>query len=549
MRDILQKCRLFVIYTGIFSFVINILLLTPPLYLLNALDRVLSSRSVETLVMLTLLAIFALTISSLLETVRTKLLNRFSITLHHLLGRPTLAAILDLKQQEGQTKHGIDDVDILQNFITTRGVKAVFDIPWIPVYVAILFYFHITLAMFALAAIVILLLLAIWETKVTKNTQLQVGAYSRASKDFLELAYRNQEIISSLGMQETISKRWWVRNEEYLNRKNLVENKLATIQAITRLVHFNIKILALGTAAYYVISDNMSPGIMIASNIILSKAIEPISSVIAAGKSFVDAKGAYNRLDRLLNSRNEKNIFMNLPAPTGQVSVEKVFFYLNQDRNILNGISFKLKAGDCLCIIGSSASGKTTLAKMLVGFYKPKDGFVRLDGADVSSWSKNGLGPYIGYLPQDIQLFSGSIAENIARLDNVQSNEAKIIAAAKKARIHDMILQLPQGYDTDIGERGSKLSGGQRQRIGIARAVYGNPKFIVLDEPNSNLDGQAELELVEMLEELKQQKVTVVVITHKPNLAEIADKMLALHEGKCVKFASRQEVLAQIKMG
>jgi ABC-type protease/lipase transport system fused ATPase/permease subunit len=230
----------------------------------------------------------------------------------------------------------------------------------------------------------------------------------------------------------------------------------------------------------------------------------------------------------------------------GSLSVEQLFFSLTKDRFILRGVSFAIASGECLAVIGSSASGKTTLAKLLVGYYMPTGGFVRLDGADVNLWAKNGLGDMIGYLPQDIQLFSGTVAENIARLESVQDNGDKIIAAAKQARIHEMILKLPAGYDTNIGERGARLSGGQRQRLGMARALYGNPKFLVLDEPNSNLDGQSELELLEILKELKQQQVTVVVISHKPNLVEIADKVLALHEGPVIKFGTRQTVLSQI---
>lgn len=532
-------------YTGIFSLVINILLLTPIVFLINALDRVISSRSLETLFMLAIMAVSALMIEAFLENTRTRLLSRFSLTLHRLLGISTLRKILEIKQRENQTRYGMEDVDTLQNFITTTGVKALFDLPWLPFYLVILYFFHPFLSLYAVIIVLILLALAYWEHKATHHNQLEVGAYSRGARNFLDLAFSNSEVVNALGMQDRIAKRWWLINEDYLDRKNRVENKVATIQAITQFVRTNITIFSLSIGAYLVINENLSPGIMIGANILMGRTIAPIGSLIAAGKSFIDAKAAYDRLDTLLKDSAAAGKALTLPAPTGNLSVERVFFFLNRDRNILNGISFNLNAGECLAVIGSSASGKTTLARLLTGFYKPNDGFVRLDGADVSQWSKNGLGAMIGYLPQDVQLFSGTVAENISRLDSVKEHEHDIIHAAKRVGIHDMILKLPQGYDTDIGEKGNKLSGGQRQRIGLARAIYGDPKFLVLDEPNSNLDGEAEIELLRLLNNLKRQGTTIVVVTHKPNLVEVADKILVLHEGNIIKFGPKIDVLSQ----
>jgi len=349
-------------------------------------------------------------------------------------------------------------------------------------------------------------------------------------------------------MQDSVAERWWKINEDYLNRKNKVENKVASIKAMSTFVNLNIRVVGLSIGAYLVIVEGMSAGIMIASNMLMSRAVAPISSVITAGKSFIDAKEAYGRLDNLLAGSSDQQKALSLPAPKGQLLVERVFFFMNKDRNILNGVSFSLEPGESLAIIGPSASGKSSLSKLLVGYYRPSDGFIRMDGADVNFWSKNGLGQYIGYLPQDIQLFSGSVADNICRMQSVKEHEEAIIIAAKKTGIHEMILKLPQGYDTEIGAQGSRLSGGQRQRLGIARALYGNPQFIVLDEPNSNLDGEAELLLVELLKTLKQEGVTVVVVTHKPSLLQSADKVIALYEGNVAKYGLRDDVMAQIKM-
>ncbi len=548
MREILLKCRSFVLYSGIFSFVINLLMLTPIIFMINALDRVLSSRSLETLYMLAIIAIFAMIIEAFLENVRTKLLSRFSLTLQGLLGVSTLTALLKVKQKDNQTRYSMDDVNTLQDFISTKGVKALFDLPWIPFYVLLLYYFHPLLALFAIIILIILVVLALWEHKVTHHNQLAVGAYARGAKNFLDLSFSNNEVINALGMQKKITNRWWLINEDYLDRKNQVEDKVASIQSIAQFVRTSMTIFSLSIGAYLVITENLSAGIMIAANILMGRAIAPIGSVITAGKSFINAKDAYTRLDKLLETHTVRTDKLKLPPPKGQLSVESLFFFLNRDRNILNGVTFKLAPSECLAVIGSSASGKTTLARLLVGYHKPSSGFIRLDGADVSQWAVNGLGEHIGYLPQDIQLFNGTISENIARLESVKENEEQIIAAAKQVGIHEMILKMSDGYDTDIGEKGSKLSGGQRQRVGLARAIFKEPKYLVLDEPNSNMDGEAELELIRLIETIKKQGTTVIVVTHKPNLVEVADKILVLHEGNVVQFGPKKEVLEKIKL-
>ncbi|MCF6203925.1 MAG: type I secretion system permease/ATPase [Methylococcaceae bacterium] len=523
-------------------------MLTPIIFLINALDRVLSSRSLETLFMLAIIAIFAMIIEAFLENIRTKLLSRFSLTLQGLLGTTTLTEILKIKQKDVQTRYGMDDVNTLQDFITTKGVKAIFDLPWIPFYVLLLYFFHPLLALFAIFILAILITLSYWEHKVTHHNQLAVGAYARGAKNFIDLSFSNNEVINALGMQKRITNRWWLINKDFLSRKNQVENKISSIQSISQFVRTSMTIFSLSIGAYLVINENLSSGIMIAANILMGRAIAPIGSVIAAGKSFIIAKDAYSRLDKLLKNKAHSSNKLTLPSPKGELLVERVFFFLNRDRHILNGVSFKLEAGKCLAIIGSSASGKTTLARLLVGYHKPNDGFIRLDGADISQWSTNGLGEQIGYLPQDIQLFNGTISENISRLEPIKDNEKEIISAAKQVGVHEMILKMTNGYDTDIGEKGSKLSGGQRQRIGLARAIFKEPKYLVLDEPNSNLDGEAELELLQLIKDLKQKGTTVIVITHKPNLVEVADNILVLHEGNVVHFGTSSEVLEKIKL-
>ncbi len=548
MREILEQCRQYFIYSGVLSFIMNVLSLTPIIYMINAMDKVVSSHSIESLISITSIAIYVFMLEALFELLRAKFLNNFSKTLHHLIGQPTLQCLLTTKQQDVHSRYSMDDVEILQQFITTKGLQALIDAPWIPFYIIILYYFHISLALLALLSIVLLIGLAVWEHKTTHFGQLMVGSYSRASKDYLRIALLNGEVISALNMRDHIVKRWWVRNEEYLNRKNQVEERIMRIVTWTRFIRSMITTVAMGVAAYFALQSEVSSGVLLGAMILLPKAIAPISSVISAGKSFTDAQGAYLRLSKILDQSIHQPQQLNLPAPIGQVSVERIFFYLSRDRNILSAINFQLDAGDCLVVLGSNAAGKSTLAKLLVGFYKPNDGFVRLDGADISVWINNGLGQTIGYLPQDVQLFEGTVAENIGRLEPVSANQDKIIAAARQARIEEMILKLPKGYDTQVGEQGGMLSSGQRQRIGIARALYGEPNYIVFDEPDAHLDGQAELEFINVIKELKSKHVTVVIVSHKPNVVKVADKVLTLHEGKMQQFGSPQEVLSGLKM-
>ncbi len=548
MPKILKKCLWYVLYTGIFSIILNLLALVPILYMLNIMDRVLSNGSMATLGVLTLLVIALIAIGEFIENVQASLLNRFGITLYRLLGQPILKCILTLKQHNEQSRQGLEDVELLQNFITTKAVKALFDVPWIPFYVVILYLFHPVLALLAVIAIFLLFILAVWENYATKAPQLLAGKAGREASNFLNATLRNIEIINTLGMQADISRTWWHKSEVHLDLKNKVANKIARINALTNFIRHLISTLALGSAIYLVVAENLSVGIMIASNMLLSRAMMPINSLITAGKSFIDARGAYVRLTQLLAEQPDESKQINLIEPIGRLVVDQVSYAYTPDRNNLNKVSFALEPGETLAIIGASSSGKTTLAKLLVGYTKPMHGSIQLDHTEIFSWSKSGLGDQIGYLPQDIQLFSGTVAENIARLASVQDNQADIISAAKQARIHEMILKLPDGYDTEIGERGGKLSGGQRQRLGIARALFRHPKYLVLDEPNSSMDGQSELELLEVIKELKQQGVTVVLISHKPNLVEVTDKALILHEGQVVKFGVSKDVMSQISL-
>jgi PrtD family type I secretion system ABC transporter len=350
-------------------------------------------------------------------------------------------------------------------------------------------------------------------------------------------------------MRDVITNRWYKIHDQALSNNVQAATKSAAVSSWSRFVRNLMTISAMGLAAYLTINDKtVTPGIMIASTIIMGRLMSPIDRVISSWKSFIKAREAYGRLGKMLANYNPEKEHVTLQDFEGKLSVEKLFFTLNSDREILKGINFSIGAGVSLAIIGNSAAGKTSLIRLLVGLYKPNSGAVRLDGAEVFQWAQTGLlGPHIGYLPQSVELFAGTVAENIARLGDTVANTAAIIEAAKLAGAHDFILRLPQGYDTDIGEAGAILSAGQRQLVGLARALFGNPKLVVLDEPNANLDGPSELAFMRMIRELKTRKITLVMVSHKPSLLRDIDKMLVLEQGCQLHFGEREIVLQKLK--
>ncbi|XSG84590.1 MAG: type I secretion system permease/ATPase [Methylohalobius sp. ZOD2] len=544
MREIFKKCRPFFIYTGIFSFSSNLLLLTIPLFMLQVLDRVLHSRSNETLFMLGMIALFALSIEGALEALRSRLLGQFSDTLERQIREPAFKALLTGNNDVRGNGHALNDLATLQTFLTGRGIKALFDLPWIPVFLFVLYLFHPLLCAIAVTGALILFGLAIVEEKLSAKTQLHANTQLRKSNDFINNALRNAEIVTALRMDEPLYHRWRHLNEHYLSASGNVTRKSSKIVALSGFVRNALTIASMATAAALAINvETISPGIMIAATIILGRTLAPIMTVIGTWKSLLNAREAYVRLDALLNTQDTRQQGLKLPAPKGRLSVNNLVFFLSKDKPILKGVSFDLLPGESLGIIGASASGKTSLARLLTGIHHPTDGKIRLDDADVFYWSRNGLADHIGYLPQNVQLFSGTVAENIARMADPHAHADKVIEAAKRTRIHDMILRLPKGYDTEIGEGGGLLSGGQRQLIGLARAVYGDPKFLVLDEPNANLDGPSELNLLSLIDEFRTRGITLVIISHKPSIMRGVDQLLVLKEGRQEAYGPRDEVM------
>jgi len=548
MRAFIKKFAVFFLFAGFFSFIINMLLLAPSLYMLQTYDRVLGSRSLETLYMLTLILAVLLMSMSALEMVRTRLLVKANTAIDSLLAPYLLEKMIaGATSPEGNKySYGLKDLNSIKGFLGGQGIFALFDAPWLPVYLIILYLMDPLLLVVASIGAVLMLLLTVLTELLSRKKLNDAGNVSRQASNYVTSALRNAEVVNAMGMQADLTRRWSVLNREALQLQNSASNRAGSISGVTKFVRQFLQSLMLGTGAYLVLENKgFTPGLMIMGTIVLGKALAPIEHVIGTWKGLIEARSAYARLDGFIMAQAKEVRQMALPAPSGQVSLEHVTFGIRSSgKVIIKDTSFILAAGESLGIIGPSAAGKSSMARLLTGVWKPLSGKVRLDGADLSTWPAQDLGRYVGYLPQDVELFAGSIADNIARLGDPITHE--IIAAAKLAGVHDMILRMPNGYDTQIGEGGAVLSGGQRQRVGLARALFGSPKLVVLDEPNASLDTDGEQALLQALQHLKKLQSTAVVITHKMSLLAAVDKLLVMQDGALVAFGPREAVLAHL---
>ena len=545
MRDLVSRFRPFFLYAGLFSLAINLLLLVPPLYMLQVFDRVLASRSGETLLVLTIAAVTALVIMALLEVLRARLLAAAGAALDQSLGPRVLDGLLaqTARLSGGAYLNGLRDVNTLRSFLGGAGLTALFDAPWLPVFLLVIFLFHPVLGIVALVGGVAMVTLAILNERLTRAPIARSQAEARRAGRFIDANVRNAEVVSALGMLPAVTQRWARLNDAALAEQMRASRIGGAFTGWTKFARQLIQMAMLATGAFLVVAQDATAGVMIATTILLGRALAPVEALVAGWRSLVEARNAWRRLSELLGASPRAEGRTELPAPAGQVELEGVAFRL-ADKVILRGVSFKLAAGEALGLIGPSASGKSTLARLIVGVWKAGGGVVRLDGADVAAWPREKLGPHLGYLPQDVELFGGTVSENIARMGTPDA--AEVVRAAQRAHVHDLILRLPKGYDTEIGENGQSLSPGQRQRIGLARALYGNPRLVVLDEPNANLDHEGEEALQRALEALKADRVTVVVIAHRPSLLRSVDKMLVLNDGAVASFGPRAEVMARV---
>ena len=529
---------------GLFSAVINLLMLAPALYMLQVYDRVLASGNQMTLLMLTLMILGLFGLMGALEWVRSQVVIRLGTQMDMRLNQRVYDAAFEAQLRTGSpaAAQALNDLTSLRQFATGNALFAFFDAPWFPVYLFVIFMFSPWLGLLALGGAVLLMLLAwvnqhVSQAPLKAASELSVQATQQASAHL-----RNAEAIEAMGMLDTLRGRWLAQHTAFLAQQNLASEKTATVSAWSKGVRLALQSLVLGLGALLAVQGEITAGMMIAGSILMGRVLSPIDQLIGVWKQWSSARLAYQRLEALLHSYPARAQRMALPAPRGELAVEQLSASAPGTRRAtLANLSFTLPAGQVLGVIGPSGCGKSTLARLLIGVWQPLAGKVRLDGAELSQWDKHQLGPHLGYLPQDIQLFAGTIAQNIARFAEVDAD--KVLAAAQLAGVHQLILQLPDGYETRLGEGGAGLSGGQKQRIGLARALYGLPAVIVLDEPNSNLDEAGEQALLQAITQLKQHKRTLILITHKPNVLTLTDQLLILREGQLQAFGPTAKVL------
>ena len=522
-----------------FSLVINLALLAPSIFMLQVFDRVLTTRSVETLVVMAVIAIGTLALMGVLEYYRARSLSGIGILMEQQHGPRLLAQLLRAAARAGGRSYldGMRDLAVLRGFIGGPGVVAFCDAPWTVVYVILIYLFHPALGLLATVFIVGLVLLAWLNERATRNTIDRLTDSSRQSGRLVDNALRSAEVITALGMQPAITQRWQVQNEQSHRLQLELSSGGGAINAISRVSRQLVQVVMLGFGAYLVIQDNATPGIMLATTIILARAMAPVEMLIGSWKTLVEARAAYGRLKGLLNADTEGVVGTELPRPSGRLAVEGLSFTPpGSERPLLRGVSLQVEPGHVLAVVGPSGSGKTTMARLLAGVTQPTAGTVRLDGADIRSWDPVRLGGWIGYVPQDVALFDGTVAENIARLGPVDS--AAVLLATQRANVHDMLLRLPMGYDTPVGDGGSRLSGGQRQRVALARALYGHPALVVMDEPDASLDADGEAALLETIRGLRALGTTVVVVTQRRAVLSVADSVIVMKDGAIERVAN-----------
>jgi len=547
LQQALQRLRTAFIGVGVFSCFLNLLMLATPLYMLSVYQRVLTSGHQDTLIYLTVATVFALLVLGILYWLRGWLLNRISGWLSAEVSGPVLAAnLVNVLRGSSAGSQPMRDLGKVQAFIGGQGLAVLLDSPWVPIFVVIIWIMHPVLGILALCSAIILLLLAWINELLLRSPQRAANQQQAKAFQFAETSLRNAEVVQAMGMMPNLRKHWQDLNVISLGEQDLANSRSAFIIGCSRFLRLTAQVGVLGLGAALVLKGELSAGHMIAGAILLGRALAPVEQAMGAWRSFVTARSSYARLQQLLHDIPEQIAAIELPDAKGFIDVENMSYIpYGAEKPILKDISFSLNPGESLSIIGPSAAGKTTLCGLLVGVWPPTTGAVRLDSADVHNWDRQAFGEAVGYLPQDVELFSGSIRENIARMG--ESCDEQVIAAAQLADVHDMILHLNDGYDTQIGIGSTTLSAGQRQRIGLARVLYGNPKVVVLDEPNANLDRIGELALVRTLSILKAQGVSVIMVVHQANMLAHVDKILMLRDGHIEAFGLRDEIIAKLK--
>jgi PrtD family type I secretion system ABC transporter len=546
LRELFRSCRSYFATAAVFSLAINLLYLASPLYMMQIYDRVVSSASIVTLVMLTIALLVAFGALAGLDLFRARVLTRASVRIdQQMTGRITAAMVdVSLKTGAASTQY-LRDFDNVRQFVTGSGIHAIFDLPWAPIYILVIFALHPLLGAFAFSSAAILVLMALLNERLVKTPIGEANQAGARNYGFTDMSLRNAEVVQAMGMTNSLLTRWSRDRNLMLDRQVAASDRAAAMGSLIRFLRLSMQSIILGLGAYLVIERSVTVGAMFAASILLGRAIQPVEQIVGSWRALVSAREAFQRVKALLTAIPAPEQRLSLPRPTGELSIEELTYVVpNRSRPILRGISFHLAAGETLGIVGPSSAGKSTLARHIVGVLTPTAGSARLDSADISKWSRASIGRYVGYLPQDVELFADTVAANISRFESGRDEE--VVEAAKLAGVHDLILRLPNGYETIVGENGAVLSGGYRQRIGLARAIFGNPSLVVLDEPTSNLDIDGDGALADCIAELKKRSTTVVIISHRPSTLGLVDKILLIRDGVVEIFGNRSEVLGSL---
>ena len=526
-------------WVGVFSFFANLLMIAPTLYMLQVFDRVMLSQNEFTLISLSLIATFFFAIMSFSEWVRSRLLVRAGVRFDEYLNSRVFKASFDaqLNQVTHNPVQSFTDLTNLRQFLTGNGIFAIFDTPWTPVYIVVLFMMHPVLGWSAIFFTFLLAFLAWYSQKLTGAGNEKANLASVKTSTYLMGKLRHSETVEALGMLDHLRQHWSVLYKDHLDQSTHAIHLQHQVQAGIKFVQYTQQSLILAIGAWLAIQGEISVGAMVASNALVSNALRPISVLVSTWKQFADAKASFVRLQNLLDRHPERQAFYKTDNVQAQITVENLVATApGRKAPILKGLNARFKSGEVVGIVGPSGAGKSTFVRCLIGIWPEVKGKVLIDDREIETWSREHLGKHIGYLPQDIELFEGTIAENIARFGDV--NAEWVIEATKQTGIHDIILRFPKGYDTPMGEAGGMLSGGQRQRVGLARAIYGHPDLIVLDEPNANLDDVGEAALIRTVQFLRDMKCTVFMVVHQKNLLSVADRVLVLNEGQITQFGT-----------
>lgn len=544
LQQAYRKYRAAFAATLIFSMFVNLLMFVGPMYMLQIYDRVLSSRNETTLIALTVIAVCLLLTYGLLEFTRSKLLVRAGLQFDEVLAHPTFHLVV--KQQTAVPGSGaqvaLNDIDKVREFLTGQGILAFFDAPWVPLFLGLCFAFHPWLGLVATGGAVIIFALALANEFSTRGTLAEAGRAGNGANHFVSTTMLNAEVIRALGMEKPLAKRWLNQHDEMLEHQATASGRGGAVVAGSKFVRMSLQVFILATGGYLAMMQEISPGIMIAASIVMGRALAPVEQAVQQWKQFVAARQSHARLKVLFAKIKPDEQQIEMPVPKGALRVEGLFGTApGGQAPILRNVNFDIAAGEVLALIGPSGSGKSTLVRHIVGATAPASGAVRLDGTEIKHWNPEQLGKHLGYLPQDVKLFRGSVGENVSRFQE-DTTDDEIIAASQLAGAHEMVQQLADGYGTDVGDNGNQLSGGQRQRVGLARAVYREPCLVVLDEPNSNLDNHGEQALAKCIQTLKAKGKTVVLVTHKTSLLAQSDKVLMLVNGSVEKFGPTKEI-------